>query len=107
VLDVGIAIGAGTDVAIESAGVVLASDDPRGVLGVLRLSQASYRKMLQNLGWATGYNLLAVPLAAGMLAWAGVTLAPAVGALLMSASTIVVALNAQLLRRVDLRPSLA
>jgi P-type Cu2+ transporter len=102
--DVGIAIGAGTDVAIESAGVVLASDDPRGVLGVLRLSQASYRKMLQNLGWATGYNLLAVPLAAGVLAWAGVTLAPAVGAVLMSLSTIVVALNAQLLRRVDLRP---
>jgi Cu2+-exporting ATPase len=84
---------------------VLASDDPRGVLGVLRLSQASYRKMLQNLGWATGYNLLAVPLAAGVLAWAGVTLAPAVGAVLMSASTIVVALNAQLLRRVDLRPN--
>jgi P-type Cu2+ transporter len=103
--DVGIAIGAGTDVAIESAGVVLASDDPRGVLGVLRLSAASYRKMLQNLGWATGYNLLAVPLAAGVLAWAGVTLAPAVGAVLMSASTIVVALNAQLLRRVDLRPN--
>jgi Cu2+-exporting ATPase len=84
---------------------VLASDDPRGVLGVIRLSQASYRKMLQNLGWATGYNLLAVPLAAGVLAWAGVTLAPAVGAVLMSASTIVVALNAQLLRRVDLRPN--
>jgi Cu2+-exporting ATPase len=103
--DVGIAIGAGTDVAIESAGVVLASDDPRGVLGVLRLSQASYRKMLQNLGWAVGYNLVAVPLAAGVLAWAGVTLAPAVGAILMSASTIVVALNAQLLRRLDLRPS--
>ncbi|HEX2160102.1 MAG TPA: heavy metal translocating P-type ATPase [Actinomycetes bacterium] len=102
--DVGVAIGAGTDVAIESAGVVLASDDPRGVLGVLRLSQASYRKMLQNLGWATGYNLIAVPLAAGVLAWAGVTLAPAVGAILMSASTIVVALNAQLLRRLDLRP---
>jgi P-type Cu2+ transporter len=101
--DVGIAIGAGTDVAIESAGVVLASDDPRGVLAVIRLSQASYRKMLQNLGWATGYNLLAVPLAAGVLAWAGVTLAPAVGAVLMSASTIVVALNAQLLRRLDLR----
>jgi Cu2+-exporting ATPase len=95
--DVGIAIGAGTDVAIESAGVVLASDDPRGVLGVLRLSAASYRKMLQNLGWATGYNLLAVPAAAGVLAWAGVTLAPAVGAVLMSLSTIVVALNAQLL----------
>jgi Cu2+-exporting ATPase len=103
--DVGIAIGAGTDVAIESAGVVLASDDPRGVIGVIRLSQASYRKMLQNLAWATGYNLLAVPIAAGVLAWAGVTLAPAVGAILMSASTIVVALNAQLLRRLDLRPA--
>ena len=90
--------------AIESAGVVLASDDPRGVLGILRLSQASYRKMLQNLAWATGYNLVAVPLAAGVLAWAGITLAPAVGAVLMSASTIVVALNAQLLRRLDLRP---
>jgi P-type Cu2+ transporter len=102
--DVGIAIGAGTDVAIETAGVVLASDDPRGVLGVIELSRASYRKMLQNLGWATGYNLLAVPLAAGVLAWAGVTLAPAVGAILMSLSTIVVALNAQLLRRLDLRP---
>jgi P-type Cu2+ transporter len=102
--DVGIAIGAGTDVAIESAGVVLASDDPRGVLGVLRLSQASYRKMLQNLAWAAGYNLVAVPLAAGVLAGAGITLAPAVGAVLMSASTIVVALNAQLLRRLDLRP---
>jgi Cu2+-exporting ATPase len=83
---------------------VLASDDPRGVLGVLRLSRASYHKMLQNLGWATGYNLLAVPIAAGALAWAGVTLAPAVGAVLMSLSTIVVALNAQLLRRVDLSP---
>jgi Cu2+-exporting ATPase len=103
--DVGIAIGAGTDVAIESAGIVLASDDPRGVLGALRLSQASYRKMLQNLGWATGYNLVAVPLAAGVLAWAGITLAPAVGAILMSASTIVVALNAQLLRRLNLRPT--
>ena len=101
--DVGIAIGAGTDVAIESAGIVLAANDPRGVLGVLRLSQASYRKMLQNLGWATGYNLLAVPAAAGALAWAGITLAPAVGAVLMSASTIVVALNAQLLRGLDLQ----
>jgi P-type Cu2+ transporter len=105
--DVGIAIGAGTDVAIESAGIVLVSDDPRGVVGVIRLSRASYRKMLQNLGWATGYNLLAVPLAAGVLAWAGITLAPAVGAILMSASTIVVALNAQLLRSVDLRPNQA
>jgi len=105
--DVGVAIGAGTDVAIESAGVVLASDDPRGVLGVLRLSRASYRKMLENLGWAAGYNLLAVPIAAGALAWAGITLAPAVGAVLMSLSTIVVALNAQLLRRVDLSPDRA
>jgi Cu2+-exporting ATPase len=101
---VGIAIGAGTDVAIESAGVVLAGDDPRGVVSVIRLSRASYRKMLQNLAWAAGYNLVSVPLAAGALAWAGFTLPPAVGAVLMSASTIVVALNAQLLRRVDLRP---
>jgi Cu2+-exporting ATPase len=105
--DVGVAIGAGTDVAIESAGIVLASDDPRGVLGVIRLSRASYRKMLQNLAWAAGYNALAIPLAAGVLAWAGITLAPAVGAILMSASTIVVALNAQLLRRFDLQPGRA
>ena len=102
--DVGIAIGAGTDVAIESAGVVLASDDPRAVLGVITLSRASYRKMIQNLVWATGYNLISVPLAAGVLAPVGIVLAPAVGAILMSVSTIVVALNAQLLRRVDLRP---
>jgi Cu2+-exporting ATPase len=102
--DVGIAIGAGTDVAIESAGVILASDDPRGVVGVIELSRASYRKMLQNLGWAAGYNVLAIPLAAGALAPWGVTLPPAVGALLMSLSTIVVALNAQLLRRVDVKP---
>ncbi|HEY7762232.1 MAG TPA: heavy metal translocating P-type ATPase, partial [Actinomycetota bacterium] len=102
--DVGIAIGAGTDVAIESAGVVLAGDDPRGVLSVRRLSQASYRKMLENLGWATGYNVLAIPLAAGALAWAGVVLPPAVAAALMSLSTIVVAANAQLLRRVELSP---
>jgi Cu2+-exporting ATPase len=102
--DVGIAIGAGTDVAIESAGVVLASSDPRGVTGVIRLSKASYRKMIENLGWAAGYNVVAIPLAAGVLAWAGFTLSPAVGAVLMSASTIVVALNAQLLRRVKLTP---
>jgi Cu2+-exporting ATPase len=100
--DVGIAIGAGTDVAIESAGVVLASDDPRAVTDVIRLSRASYRKMIQNLAWATGYNLVAIPLAAGVLAWAGITLAPATGAVLMSVSTIVVALNAQLLRRLQL-----
>jgi len=102
--DVGIAIGAGTDVAIESAGVVLAGSDPRGVTGVIRLSRASYRKMVQNLAWAAGYNVVAIPLAAGVLAWAGVSLSPAVGAILMSASTIVVAANAQLLRRLDLRP---
>jgi Cu2+-exporting ATPase len=100
--DVGIAIGAGTDVAMESAGVVLASDDPRAVADVVRLSQASYRKMVQNLVWATGYNAVAIPLAAGVLAGVGVTLAPAVGAVLMSVSTIVVALNAQLLRRLRL-----
>ncbi|GIJ32479.1 copper-translocating P-type ATPase [Micromonospora sediminimaris] len=103
--NVGIAIGAGTDVAIESAGVVLASSDPRGVSGVIRLSRAAYRKMLQNLAWAAGYNVVALPLAAGVLAWAGVALSPAVAAVLMSASTIVVALNAQLLRRVELRPT--
>jgi len=102
--DVGIAIGAGTDVAIESAGVVLASDDPRSVVAIRRLSQAGYRKMLQNLGWAAGYNVVAIPLAAGALAWAGIALGPAVAALLMSASTVIVAANAQLLRRLDLRP---
>jgi Cu2+-exporting ATPase len=103
--DVGIAIGAGTDVAIESAGVVLASSDPRAVIGVIRLSRASFRKMIQNLAWGAGYNLVAIPLAAGVLSFAGVTLSPAVGAILMSASTVVVAFNAQLLRRLDLRPS--
>jgi P-type Cu2+ transporter len=102
--DVGIAIGAGTDVAIESAGVVLASSDPRGVVGIIRLSRASYRKMVQNLAWAAGYNVIAIPLAAGVMAWAGLTLSPAIGAVLMSGSTIVVALNAQLLRRVRLTP---
>jgi Cu2+-exporting ATPase len=102
--DVGIAIGAGTDVAIESAGIVLASDDPRGVLGSMRLSRASYRKMVQNLAWATGYNVFAIPLAAGVFAPVGVLLPPAVGALFMSLSTIIVAANAQLLRRVSLAP---
>jgi Cu2+-exporting ATPase len=101
--DVGIAIGAGTDVAIESAGVVLASDDPRAVVGVRRLSEAGYRKMLQNLWWAAGYNVAAIPLAAGALAWAGIVLGPAVAALLMSASTVIVAINAQFLRRLDLQ----
>jgi P-type Cu2+ transporter len=102
--DVGIAIGAGTDVAIESAGVILASSDPRGVIGVIELSRASYVKMIQNLGWAAGYNVIAIPLAAGVLAWAGVTLPPWSAAVVMSLSTIIVALNAQTLRRLDLRP---
>jgi Cu2+-exporting ATPase len=102
--DVGIAIGAGTDVAIESAGVVLASDDPRGVVSVRRLSKASYRKMVQNLGWALGYNVVAIPLAAGAFAWAGILFPPAVGAIAMSVSTIVVAANAMLLRNLALRP---
>jgi P-type Cu2+ transporter len=100
--DVGVAIGAGTDVAIESAGIVLASDDPNGVLAIRRLSAATYRKMVQNLWWAAGYNVVAIPLAAGALAWAGFVLPMALGAVLMSTSTVVVALNAQLLRRVDL-----
>ena len=101
--DIGIAIGAGTDVAIESAGVVLASDDPRGVLDILTLSRAAYRKMLQNLAWATGYNVIGLPLAAGVLAGVGFLMPPAAGAVVMSVSTIVVALNAQLLRRVRFR----
>nr|WP_261987901.1 heavy metal translocating P-type ATPase [Microbacterium sp. 4-7] len=102
--DVGIAIGAGTDVAIASAGVILASDDPRSVISVIELSRASYRKMKQNLWWAAGYNLLSVPLAAGVLAPVGFVLPMSVGAVLMSLSTIVVALNAQLLRRLNLSP---
>jgi len=102
--DVGIAIGAGTDVAIESAGLILATSDPRAVVGIIRLSRAAYRKSLQNLWWAAGYNIAAIPIAAGALAWAGVSMPPAVAAVLMSVSTIVVAANAQLLRRVDLRP---
>jgi Cu2+-exporting ATPase len=102
--DVGIAIGAGTDVAIASAGVILASDDPRSVLSVIELSRASYRKMKQNLWWAAGYNLISVPLAAGVLAPIGFVLPMSVGAILMSLSTIVVAVNAQLLRRLQLDP---
>lgn len=100
--DVGIAIGAGTAVAIESAGIVLASSDPMGVAKVLVLSKATYRKMIQNLWWATGYNVLAIPLAAGVGMGFGIVLSPAAGAILMSLSTIVVALNAQSLRRLDL-----
>ena len=102
--DVGIAIGAGTDVAIASAGVILASDDPRSVVSAIDLSNGSYRKMKQNLWWAAGYNLISVPLAAGVLAPIGVVLPMSVGAIFMSVSTIIVALNAQLLRRLDLNP---
>ncbi|WP_313716117.1 heavy metal translocating P-type ATPase [Arsenicicoccus bolidensis] len=102
--DVGIAIGAGTDVAIGSAGVVLASSDPRSVLSVVELSRATYAKMRQNLWWAAGYNLVSVPLAAGVLAPVGFVLPMSVGAVLMSLSTVVVAVNAQLLRRLDLSP---
>lgn len=102
--DVGIAIGAGTDIAIESAGIVLASNDPRAVLSLIRLSKASYSKMVQNLWWAAGYNIAALPLAAGALAWAGFVLPPAVAAALMSLSTVIVAANAQTLRRLNLRP---
>ena len=103
--DVGIAIGAGTDVAIASAGVILASSDPRSVLSVIQLSRAAYRKMKQNLWWAAGYNVLSVPLAAGVLAPVGFVMPMSVGAILMSISTVVVALNAQLLRRIDLAPA--
>lgn len=100
--NVGIAIGAGTDVAIESAGIVLASSDPRGVAKIVRLSRATYRKMIQNLAWATGYNALAIPLAAGVTAALGFVLSPAIGAVLMSLSTIIVAINAQFLRKLNL-----
>jgi Cu2+-exporting ATPase len=102
--DVGIAIGAGTDVAVESAGIVLVRSDPRDVVAAIELSRATYRKMVQNLVWATGYNLVAIPVAAGLLVPWGIDLPMAVGAIAMSLSTIVVAANAQLLRRVRLRP---
>jgi Cu2+-exporting ATPase len=97
--DVGIAVGAGTDVAVEAGDVVLVRSDPRDVARIVRLSRATYRKMVQNLWWAAGYNVVAIPLAAGLLAPWGLVLGPAVGAVLMSASTVIVALNAQLLRR--------
>ena len=100
--DVGIAIGGGTDVAIESAGLILVNSNPLDVVKIFKLSRASYRKMIQNLWWAAGYNIVAIPLAAGVLASWGILLSPAIGALFMSVSTIVVAINAQLLRRVSL-----
>jgi Cu2+-exporting ATPase len=100
--DVGIAIGAGTEVAVEAGDIVLVRSDPRDVPRTIALSRASYRKMIQNLGWATGYNVLAIPLAAGILAKQGIILSPAIGAVLMSLSTVIVAINAQLLRRTNL-----
>ena len=100
--DLGIAIGAGTDVAIESADLVLIDDDPKDVVAALLLSKASYSKMTQNLWWATAYNAVALPLAMGALAWAGFVLSPAVGAVFMSLSTIIVAINAVTLRRIRL-----
>jgi Cu2+-exporting ATPase len=104
--DVGIAIGSGTDVAIESAGIILVQSNPMDVVKIFDLSRTSYRKMIQNLVWAAGYNVFALPLAAGVLAPMNIVLSPAVGALLMSLSTIIVAINAQLLRRHQLAGSL-
>jgi Cu2+-exporting ATPase len=101
--NVGIAIGAGTDVAIESAGIVLVRSDPRDVVGAIELSRASYRKMIQNLVWATAYNVLAIPIAGGVLVHWGLDLPMSVGAVAMSASTIIVAANAQLLHGLKLR----
>ena len=100
--DVGIAIGGGTDVAIESAGIILVRSNPLDIVSIIQLSKATYRKMVQNLWWATGYNIVALPLAAGILAPIGIELSPAAGAILMTVSTIVVAINAQTLRRVKL-----
>ena len=101
--DVGIAIGAGTDVAIESAGIVLVRSDPRDVVGAIKLSRATYRKMIQNLVWATAYNLVAIPVAGGLLVRWGLDLPMSVGAVAMSLSTIIVAANAQLLRRLKMQ----
>jgi Cu2+-exporting ATPase len=100
--DVGIAIGSGTDVAVESAGIILVKSNPLDIVRIIELSRQTYRKMIQNLIWATGYNVIALPLAAGVLAPIGFVLSPAVGALLMSLSTVIVAINAQLLRNVEL-----
>jgi Cu2+-exporting ATPase len=101
--DVGIAIGAGTDVAVESAGIVLVRSDPREVVGAVQLSRATYRKMVQNLVWATAYNIIAIPMAAGLFIRWGLVLPMSMGAIAMSLSTIIVAINAQLLRRLKLR----
>lgn len=96
--DVGIAIGAGSDVAVETGDIVLVKNNPKDVVNLIRLSKATYSKMVQNLIWATGYNVIAIPLAAGVLFTCGIVLSPAVGAVLMSASTVVVAVNARLLK---------
>jgi Cu2+-exporting ATPase len=96
--DVGIAVGAGTDVAIESADIVLVRSDPRDVTAIVELARATYRKMVQNLWWATGYNAVAIPVAAGVLYPVGILLTPEAGAVLMSVSTVIVAINARLLR---------
>jgi Cu2+-exporting ATPase len=103
--DIGVAIGAGTDVALESADIVLVNDDPRDVVVLLKLARRTYGKMVQNLWWAAGYNIVAVPLAAGVLAGIGIVLSPALGAVLMSASTVIVAFNASLLRKKAIRKS--
>ena len=100
--DIGIAIGAGTDVAVEAGHIVLVRSDPRDIPRIISLSRATYRKMVQNLWWAAGYNIVAIPLAAGVLAAWGILLTPALGAVFMSASTVIVAINAQLLKRVSL-----
>jgi len=100
--NVGIAIGAGTDVAVDAGDIVLMRSDPRDVARIIQLSRLTYRKMIQNLWWAAGYNILAIPLAAGVLASQGFVLSPAIAAVLMSASTVIVAANAQLLRRASL-----
>ncbi len=96
--DVGIAIGAGTDVAVESADIILVKNNLKDVVSLIKFSRATYKKMIQNLIWATGYNIIAIPLAAGVLYSAGIVLSPALGAVLMSASTVIVAINAKLLK---------
>jgi Cu2+-exporting ATPase len=96
--DIGIAVGSGTDVAAETADIVLVDSNPAAIVNLILFGAATHRKMMQNLLWAAGYNVVAIPLAAGVLAWAGIILSPAVGAVLMSASTVVVAINARLLR---------
>ncbi len=96
--DVGIAIGAGTDVAVETADIILVKSNPKDVVSLIKFAKATYNKMIQNLIWATGYNAFAIPLAAGVLFSAGIILSPAVGAVLMSLSTVIVAINAKLLK---------